>query len=315
MATRKRKTTAPRRVRRSERKRGRPRVAKRRRRRATAAGRATARSRPTVVAAFLLPGSPLPMVQADNPPWGRLAQAMSAAGDALNAAEADTIVVYSTQWIAVLDQLWQTRPRLKGVHVDENWHEYGDLPFDIRIDTKLAAACIEGTAGAGIKAKGVNYDAFPIDTGTIVAAHFLNRAGRLPWVITANNVYHDWARTAQLGRIAVEAAKKLKRRIAVVGIGGLSGSFFRHGIDIRQDRIASKAEDDWNRKMLALMEKGRVAALLKAVPQYVQEAKVDMGFKHFAFLLGALGNRSRSATVHGYEPLYGAGSAVVEFRF
>jgi 2-aminophenol/2-amino-5-chlorophenol 1,6-dioxygenase alpha subunit len=33
-----------------------------------------------------------------------------------------------------------------------------------------------------------------------------------------------------------------------------------------------------------------------------------------AFVLGALGNRFESATVHAYEPLYGAGGAVVEFH-
>lgn len=268
----------------------------------------------TVVAAFLLPGSPLPMVQGDNPPWGRLAAAMTAVGESLATVKPDTIVVYSTQWIAVLDQLWQTRAKLAGVHVDENWHEYGDLPFDIRIDTRLANAAIENTTKAGIKAKGVDYDGFPLDTGTISAAHFLDPQNRLPFVITANNVYHDWERTASLGRIASDTARQLSRKVAVVGVGGLSGSFFRHTIDIRQDRVASAAEDAWNRKMLGLMEAGDVATLLAECPRYAQEARVDMGFKHMAFILGALGNTFRSATVHAYEPLYGTGGAVVEFH-
>ena len=228
--------------------------------------------------------------------------------------DAETIVVYSTQWIAVLDQLWQTRPRLHGVHVDENWHEYGDLPFDIRIDTALADAGIEGTQRIGIKAKGVNYDQFPVDTGTIIAANFLNASGKRPFVITANNVYHDWSMTMNLGKVAVEAARKIGRRVAVAGVGGLSGSFFRHGIEIGSDHIATPGEDEWNRRMLALMEKGDVKSLHKLCPDYAAEAKVDMGFKHFAFLLGAMDGRFRGATVHGYEPLYGTGGAVVEFR-
>ena len=94
----------------------------------------------TVVSAFLIPGSPLPFVQRDNPPWGTIADALEVAGKALSASQADVIIVYSTQWIAVLDQLWQTKPHLKDIHVDENWHEYGELPFDIRIDTDLANA-------------------------------------------------------------------------------------------------------------------------------------------------------------------------------
>jgi len=291
--------------------------------RSSARGKGTTRSRTTprrgragggLVAAFLLPGSPLPYVQRANPPWGRLADAMDRAAAALVASGAETLVVYSTQWLAVLDQLWQTRPRLKGVHVDENWHEYGDLPFDIRIDTALAGACIDGTAALGIKAKGVDYDQFPVDTGTIIAANFLNGDGRRPLVITANNVYHDWTTTGRLGEVAVQAARKLGRKVAVIGVGGLSGSFFRHGIDIRDDRIASAAEDQWNRRMLALLQKGDVKSVLKLCPQYAAEAKVDMGFKHFAFLLGAMGGGFRGAVVHGYEPLYGTGGAVVEFR-
>lgn len=268
----------------------------------------------SVVSAFLVPGSPLPYVRRDNPPWGKMADALDAAGAALAASNPDTLVVYSTQWIAVLDQLWQTRPRLKDIHVDENWHEYGDLPFDISIDTQLAEAAVAATNEAGIKSKGVDYDKFPIDTGTIVASAFLNPESSRQLVITSNNVYHDWDMTRTLGRIAAEQADKLGRRIAVIGVGGLSGSYFRHTIDIAADRIASDSEDEWNRKVLALMEQGNTDDLLAQCPDYASQARVDMGFKHFAFLLGAMGGQLHGATVHGYGPLYGAGGAVVEFH-
>ena len=268
----------------------------------------------TVVSAFLVPGSPLPYVQRDNPPWGKLADAMEAAGKSLAASRPDTIIVYSTQWIAVLDQLWQSRPQLQGIHVDENWHEYGDLPFDITIDVELAAMAVQAANRAGIKSKGVDYDQFPIDTGTIVAANFLNPNNRIPLLIAANNVYHDWQRTEQLGRIAVEQAAKLNRKVTIVGIGGLSGSCFRTSIDISQDHIVTDAEDEWNRKILKFMEQGDVATLIETCPRYAAEAKVDMGFKHMAFLLGALGGRFSGAIIHGYGPLYGSGGAVVEFR-
>lgn len=268
----------------------------------------------SVVSAFLVPGSPLPWVRRDNAPWGAIADALDMAGQALAASKPGTIVVYSTQWIAVLDQLWQTKPHLVDTHVDENWHEYGDLPFDITIDTDLAEAAVVATNESGIKSKGVNYDKFPIDTGTIVAANFLNPGNEHPLVITSNNVYHDWEMTQTLGRIAAEQAERLGRRIAVVGVGGLSGSYFRHTIDIADDRIASESEDQWNRKILSLMEQGDIDELLALCPTYAAEARVDMGFKHFAFLLGALGGSFTNATVHGYGPLYGAGAGVVQFH-
>ena len=268
----------------------------------------------TIVAALLVPGSPLPQVARDNPPWGALADALEAAGAALAKAAPDTLVIYSTQWLAVLDELWLTRARMQGEHVDDNWHEYGTLPYDIRIDTQLTQAIVAATPAVGVRSKGVDYDGFPLDTGTIVASNFLNPDGRAALAVAANNLYHDWQTTEQLGRVAAQQAQALGRRIAVVGVGGLSGSFFRHGIDIATDHIANPQEDAWNRRMLSLLEQGDVTAFRAACPDYAREARVDMGFKHCAFVMGALDWRVGGATVHGYGPLYGAGGAVLEFN-
>ena len=267
-----------------------------------------------VVSAFLVPGSPLPYLQPDNPPWRPIVSGYEAARKALAASKPDTILLYSTQWLAVLDELWQTRPRATGLHVDENWYEYGDLPFNIRIDTKLAKACVATSATIGVKSKGVNYDNFPIDTGAIVAANILVPNGRIPFVIAANNLYHDWQITMKLGELAAVQARALHRRVAVVGVGGLSASCFRQEINVAKDRVASKKDDQWNRRVLGLMEKGNMRTLLKVCPSYVAQAKVEMGFKHFAWILGALRGKFRGATVHAYGPCYGTGAAVVEFK-
>ena len=173
----------------------------------------------TIVAALLVPGSPLPQVARDNPPWGALADALEAAGAALAKAAPDTLVIYSTQWLAVLDELWLTRARMQGEHVDDNWHEYGALPYDIRIDTQLTQAIVAATPAVGVRSKGVDYDGFPLDTGTIVASNFLNPDGRAALAVAANNLYHDWQTTEQLGRVAAQQAQALGRRIAVVGVG------------------------------------------------------------------------------------------------
>lgn len=270
----------------------------------------------TIVSAFLVPASPLPYMQPDNPPWSSLAEGMRAAGAALEDSAPDTIVIYSTGWFAVLDQLWQMRPHLQGVHVDHNWHEYGELPFDIRIDTELTQAAIDDANAAGIKSKGVDYDQFPIDTGTIVAANFLNPDHQRPLLNTANNLYHDWDITERLGALVAAAAERMKRNIAVVAVGGLSGAFYRHSIDIAEDRIVNDEDDRWNRKILGMIEAGNMDAMLAECPNYVSEAKVDMGFKHMAFIKGALGgglSAAKGGKVHAYGPVYGAGAAVIEF--
>jgi len=267
-----------------------------------------------LVAAFLVPGSPLHYLRPDVAPWAPLARAHTRAAAALAAARPDVLIVYSTQWIAVLDELWQLRPRVQGLHVDENWYDFGDLPFDMRIDTELASACIAASAQIGVRSKGVDYDGFPIDTGTIVANGFLNPDGRMPLVIAANNVYHDWQRTEHLGALAAAQAERLARRYALIGVGGLSGTIFREEIDLETDRIASAADDSANRELLEALTGADGTQLRTACAEYAGKVRADMGLKHLAFVLGGLGSRYAGATTLGYGPSYGSGAAVIEFK-
>ena len=267
-----------------------------------------------IVSAFLVPGNPLPYLKPENPAWEGIHKGYQAVAKALDGSEPDVIAVYSTQWIAVLDQLWQTRPQVSGLHVDENWYEYGDLPFEMKIDTELAEAVIASTQEFKVRSKGVNYEGFPIDTGTIVANNYLNPKGARALIIGSNNVYHDWETTQKLGATVRAAAERLGRKVAMVGVGGLSGAIFREEIDIAEDHIANEADDGWNRKILKLLEIGDVDALAEVCPEYAKEARVDMGFKHFAWLLGGLDGKFNGATVHAYGATYGSGAAVVEFR-
>jgi len=102
----------------------------------SAAGRPAVHAGPPgVVGAFIVPGSALPYLVRSNPPWSPLLQGYETVRKAIDDLAPDAIAIYSTQWLAVLDQLWQSRARVAGTHVDENWHEYGDMAFDIAIDT------------------------------------------------------------------------------------------------------------------------------------------------------------------------------------
>ena len=46
-----------------------------------------------VVSAFLVPGSPLPYVKRDNPPWGKIATGLERAGAALVQSKPDVILL------------------------------------------------------------------------------------------------------------------------------------------------------------------------------------------------------------------------------
>jgi 2-aminophenol/2-amino-5-chlorophenol 1,6-dioxygenase subunit alpha len=260
-----------------------------------------------------VPGSPLHLLRPEVPAWAGLVAAYAQAAAVLAAARPDVLLLYSTQWFAVLDELWQTRAHVQGVHVDENWYEFGDLPFDLRIDTEVAHACIEATATIGVRSKGVDYDGFPIDSGTIVACNLLDPAHRYPVVIAANNLYHDWQTTEALGALAAAQADRSGRRYAAIGIGGLSGTLFRHEMDLASDRLASREDDALNHTLLARLAAGDAPDLRAFVADYAARARADMGMKHLAFVLGASGGHYRGATTLGYGPAYGSGAAVIQF--
>ena len=269
----------------------------------------------TVVSAFLVPGLPLPQLRPDVPAWGALASAFSTAGEALAASRPDAVLVYSTQWFAVLDELWLTRARSTGLHVDENWYEYGEQSYDLVCDTGLAEACVAGATQRGIRSRGVDYDGFPIDTGTISAATLMNfGTSASPLVAAANNLYHDGDTTARLAAAAVECASEQGKRIAVVGVGGLSNVMFREEIDVMEDRIQDTEHDEWNQRLLKTIESAKADDVIAMLPEYGQHARPDMGMKHLHWVLGALGSRYSAAKVHGYGPMYGSGGAVVEFK-
>lgn len=266
-----------------------------------------------IKSAYLIPGSPLPLLQPSAAGLQPLLSGLERARESLEAAAPDTLIVYSTSWVAVVDQMWLTRSHMSGRFVDQTWHEAGHIDWELDVDVPVAQSAVESTGAFGVNSRGCDYDAFPIDAGTIVLSKSMNRNAAIPMVVTTNNLYHDWDRTQDIARAAVEAAGKHGRSISVVGIGGLSGSIFRHGIDFDEDRIFSDEDDSANRRLIDLITNADVAGIADYLPEYSREARGDMGMKHLGFILGALGGSYAKAECLGYGPLCGSGGAVIEF--
>ncbi|MDB5827765.1 MAG: hypothetical protein JWQ73_1985 [Variovorax sp.] len=273
--------------------------------------RAALTEQPGVVGAYLLPGSPLLTLQRNVPAYAELLAGMAQVSREIEKLQPDTLVIYSTRWLAVLDQQWQGRARITGLHVDDNWHEFGEMRYDITTDVSLARACMKAANRAGVHSKLVDYAGFPLDSGTLSVNALVNGDGVFPTLIVANNLYLDYDKTRSLGELAAAQATAQGKRVVVLAIGELSGTAFRDDRPLADDKIATATDDDWNRRMLKLIEQRELDELARQLPDYLAQAKVDMGFKHFAFALGALGGRLGEAKVLAYGPQYGNGAAVV----
>ncbi len=266
---------------------------------------------PGVVAAYLVPASPLMLLKRNEEPYKPLVSAMQRVAKEIDELKPDSLVIYSTRWMAVLDQPWQARPRMAGLHVDENWHELGEIRYDITSDVSLARACVKAANRGGMPSKMVDYPGFPLDTGTLTANAMLNPDGEIPVMIVANNIYHDFDRTRTMGELVAAQAVSQGKRVVVLAVGGLSGSEFRESRPFAEDAIVSATEDDWNQRILKTIESRNLDELMRQLPDYRTQAKVDMGFKHFGFAIGAMGGRLGKAKVYAYGPQYGSGAAIV----
>lgn len=225
------------------------------------------------------------------------------------------VFFYSTQWIAVLGQLLQARKQLKGLHVDENWYDYGDLAFDFNIDTVFAGQAAEAMKAKGFQTQLVDYEGFPVDTATIVASRLLGcDSAKIETNMLACNVYTDFEKTFELGQIIGKALAGDRENVptAVIAVSGLSGRFFTTEIDLREDHIRSSEDESWNKKMLDLLTAGKFSDFENHIPAYASACKVDMGLKAYGFLKGIGWSGSR-AEVLGYGPIYGTGAAVLRF--
>jgi len=262
------------------------------------------------ISACWLPGLPHLLHAERSGAWKKLADAGRDLARKAEAIGADSLVVYSTQWLSVLGTSFQTRAVCEGNHVDENWYELGDLPFSFRGDPQLGAAFVSASSSAGIPSRPVDYDCFPIDTGTLVALRFLNSDGKLPVSIVSSWVYADSGTSLKLGETMRETAARLGRRPLYVAVSNLTNRFFPDDIDPTQDQVSRPEDQKWAERVLAEIENGNLEGA-RNVPADGGVSR-DMQFNAFHWLCGVLGP-ARRGRVMAYGPLWGTGAAVIDF--
>lgn len=263
-----------------------------------------------LVAAWL-PGLPHVLSSELNPSYASLNKAAVDVGNDFQKLGVKRILYYSTQWLSVLGQSVQTRKNSKGLHVDENWYDLANLSYDFKLDSELSSGMLAALGKENIQARSVDYEGFPIDTGTIVADTLINPK-KVPTSMFACCVYSDYAQTIRLGQILRGVTESLSGTTAVVVVSGLSGRYFTTEIDSREDHIRSIEDDQANRTLLAAMNAGDWNKVSQMRANYCKQTKADMGLKALAFLEGmGFVEAGKVLKTKAYGPIYGTGAAVL----
>lgn len=264
--------------------------------------------------AVLVPGMPQLLDRQPPPVWADLADSARAAGERLGAAGAEALVVISTQWFTVLGHQVQVDERLSGTRVDENWYDfdYGTMHYDISTDVELAEQWATEIEAGGLESRRTRYDHFPVDTGVILADQLLNPQGRLPLTQVSCNLYAGVEDIATLGKAAIRAAEKVGRRVGLVAVSGLSSALTQRWIEPHEDRVEEPSYEEWDRRILGLLEAGDLAQVMELREEYARAAQADSQLRALAFLQGSE-QLTKPADVLAYGPLWGTGGAVVHW--
>ena len=266
-----------------------------------------------ILKGYLVPGKPLPLLAPEkNPAWAELRRGFEAARQEIKASGADLLLLYSTQWINVIGHQIQADPNPEWVHVDQDFHAFGTMPYKFRMDPGFAKA-YEATAHAkGLHARTVSYKGFPLDSGVIQALQLLNPDNAIPACVVGCNMYADRAETIVLGKAAAEAIAASGRKAVVVSVSALSNRVFSKQIDPEDDRLYSAKDDEWNRKVLEMLGEGRLEDVSQVARDFAAQAHGEQRGKAFWWLAAAMGqDNGYDGAVHAYGPLWGSGAAVV----
>jgi reactive intermediate/imine deaminase len=265
------------------------------------------------VAAFILPTLPHPLLIPDkNPAYRRIRDAYEAVREEIDRIKPDVILLYSTKWPSVIGHQVQTRPEPEWVHVDEEWHELGSIPYRFRMDKAFGETYVEKGRGRGLEMRAVDYHGFPIDTGTVVALKLIDPENRYAASVVSCNMYADRGETIVLGKAARDAVKATGKRTVAIAVTAFSNRMFHEVVPFEEDRIHSLKDDEWNRKYLAFLEQGRLEDASQLARQFTAQAHGDSKMKAIWWLAALMGQTNNfEGTLHAYEGIYGTGAAVV----
>lgn len=268
-----------------------------------------------VVKGFVLPGLPHLLLKPDaNPGWKKVRQAMDKVKKQIEETDADVLMIYSTYWPSVIGHQIQARSNPEWVHVDDEFHDVGSIPYKMKVDKELAEEYVACAKARNLHARTIDYHGFPIDTGSVVVSKIVNPDNRIPCVIVSSNVYADRAETLILGKAARDALLKQGKKAVAIVVSSLSNRIHEKHVDPKDDHIHSLKDQEWNQKFLEFLSEGRLEDVSQLSRQFHKEARVHKvaNFKPFWWLASVMGQSNLySGEVLEYQPVYGSGAAVV----
>lgn len=267
-------------------------------------GRTPANRQGAIVNATLVPSSAAPHLLPGTPAWRDLRRGMTTASELIAQASPDVIVLLGS-WPAPSARSSTPNWRLTGLVRDPAYKDFGEMPVDVRFDRRLTKLLTR----AGVP---VVQPTSPEDLGAGAAAALKQldpKAMRPIVVVDVSDQSYNAA--AEMGRLIGHVARESGRKIALVGLSGLSGSALDPQIGGDPGTLTSQDDDLANRQILGWLQTGDLLSLGSSLPDLAEKAQIETGGSVLAALAAVAPG---PAQIMGYSAIFGAGAAVVKLE-
>jgi 3,4-dihydroxyphenylacetate 2,3-dioxygenase len=238
----------------------------------------------------------------------------------LDAAGADTLVIFDTHWFTTFEHVLAGQDHHRGVYTSEEVPRViSDFEFDYPGAPGLAKLVHATAKGRGVLSTNVTTPHFPYHYPTINLVHWLHRDEQvLSMGICQTAGVDDFL---EFGGILGEAIVRSDRRVALLASGGMSHTFWPlrdlpdHTGYAPQHVISDEARA-MDERILELWRAGDHGAVIDLYPE-LQRLSPEGRFGHYLLLVGALGGRactSPGTQLSEYEASVGTGQAHVWFE-
>jgi 3,4-dihydroxyphenylacetate 2,3-dioxygenase len=237
------------------------------------------------------------------------------------ALSVDTFVIIDTHWLTTTEHVIAGAEHFKGFYTsDEMPRNICDLPYDYPGAPELAKAWHEAGKQRELFTVNVTTPSLPLHYPTINLVHHLRASERVlscGVVQTASAAYY-----LAVGEALAQAVKQSEGRVAVLGSGGMSHTFWpleaiRDHFAYDASHVFSTAARNVDAHILDLWSIGDHARVLEMYPKYLADFSPEGRFAHYLIALGALGGPScdvRGEQLCRYENAVGTGQVHVLFR-
>lgn len=221
----------------------------------------------------------------------------------LNAANPDSLIVISPHGELNFDNFTINTNQ----NYQANFKAFGD--FDTRLQFKSDLELINTLRSmneADLPLK-LQYEE-NLDHGAAVPLYYLTRKNNLRRIVPINYCLLDYQRHLDFGAILKEAIFSIDKKYAIIASGDLS-----HRLSLQAPAGFSPRAKEFDKKLIQLLKKKNIEALLKIDPELIEEA-AECGLRSFLILLGAIKKMNYEFQVLSYEAPFGVGYLVGEFK-